>query len=135
MMTVRPMPSPSPRPLMVLLEGYELAAPGEGRRSGTVALTKLAITRFVAFLQETRRSTDAAAISRNDVRAFSASLLSTPRFENHRFTPVQPGTLSRTSVNGYLRSLRAFFGWAVHEGHLYVANNDADVIKFFCQLS
>lgn len=67
------------------------------------------------FLRSEGLPTSVSQIGVKEIRAFIIHLQQKRCFSGHRFTHSQQRGLSTHSVNCYLRSIRAFWGWLVSE--------------------
>ena len=111
-------PPKAPTSLKCLVEGYRLCAATEGKSPNTIAIVTSSVGYFHAFLDARGLPTNVEAIGPGEIRAFILHLQGKACFSNHRFTPPQERGLSRHTVNCYLRSIRAFWGWLAAEGIL-----------------
>jgi integrase/recombinase XerD len=102
--------------LHTLLQGYELCARTEGKSPKTVRLTGSIVMILRDFLHAHGLPTDARRIRVPEIRQFIIFLQETPAYETHPHTRAHDRPLSGTTINTYLRALRAFFTWLVREG-------------------
>lgn len=90
----------------------------EAKSPKTIAWYRQKLYYFVAFMNN-RGLTTIEQIGRDDVRSFLHHLQSEVRADsNNPRKPSREDGLSPFTVAGYMRSLRAFFNWAVEEGIL-----------------
>lgn len=98
-----------------LIEGFRLSCQTEGKSPRTIEWYFSFVTRFMHFLQLRVISTYLGDIQKEHVREFIRYLQIEAR------TPRSDKSLSPATVQGYVRSLKAFFAWAEREG--YIDNN------------
>ena len=98
-----------------LIEGYKLCAGSEGKSRNTIDIVTNSVKYFYEFLCSTHRPTDVKYIGTQEIRAFALYLQQKRCFSNHPFSRIQDRGLSSHTVNCYLRSLRAFWGWLLEE--------------------
>ncbi len=113
--------------LNTLLETYQIQARTEGKSENTIRIYTTAITVLQRYLERKGYSTDATRISHEELREFSGYLQNTRAFMDHPFTGPQKKGLSGHTINGYLRALRAFWGWLLAEEFIEV--NPFDRVK------
>ena len=101
-----------------LLEHYRLTAQSEGKSPATIALVTSAVRYLGEFLRDNGIPTDIREIEPEQLRSFTRHLQGRERFPSHPFTKPQGGHLSGHTINAYLRSIRAFFSWAMAEGFI-----------------
>jgi len=102
--------------LACLINGYALCARSEGKSPNYISLVTTSVRFFTRYLKENSLSTDVTKIGTQQIRGFVLHLQSVKRFAVHPFTKAQADGLSGHSINGYLRSLRAFWHWLEAEG-------------------
>jgi len=74
---------------------------------------------FVSFLRDHQLSTRISEITPHEIRRFIHHLQTEVKVgENNPHRPTEDQGLSPQTVAGYVRTLRAFFSWAVREGFL-----------------
>ena len=95
-----------------LIEGFRLSCQTEGKSSKTIEWYVSFVTRFARFLQFRDIPTDLEDIERTHVRDFIRYLQVEAR------TPRSDKPLSPATVQGYVRSLKAFFAWVEREGYI-----------------
>jgi integrase/recombinase XerD len=81
----------------------------------------------MAFLKANSMSTAISEIGVEQLRRFILYLQSRHKFASHPYTRPQDGNLSGTTINDYLRALRAFWSWAQAEG--YIHKNPFSLLK------
>ena len=108
-----------------LMELFLATKRTEGKSTKTIDWYRQKLSSFVAFLGET------ASLPRftiDEARAFIASLQARERkFEGHPWRPPENEGLSMYTVQGYVRSLKAFASWLVEEG--FTSRNVLDRLK------
>lgn len=98
-----------------LIQGFQLSCQAEGKSSKTVEWYTGFLMRFLCFLKSNGLPTNLDQITRDSIRAFIRYLQEEAR------TPHKGMPLSGYTVQGYVRTLKSFFSWAVREG--YVESN------------
>jgi len=98
--------------LVNLIQGFKLCCQTEGKSPKTIDWYTTFLYRFLAFLQFSNYPTDAAQINKDVIRAFILYL------QVEAKTPRSKKPLSSATVQGYVRTLRVFFSWAVREEYL-----------------
>jgi len=111
-------PSPPPKTaagtdLAQLLESYVFCARAEGKSPKTIDIRITAVLSLLEFLRANNLSTSAVDIGPGELRRFILHLQSVPAYLNHPFSHPRRHGLSGHTINGYLRSLRAFWSWLV----------------------
>ncbi len=94
-----------------LINGFKLSCQAEGKSPRTVEWYIAFLMRFHRFLEANGFPTDLYQITRNHIRAFVLYLQAEAR------TPHKGKLLSVFTVQGYVRTLKSFFSWAVREGY------------------
>lgn len=97
-----------------LIEGFKLSCQTEGKSPKTVEWYFSFLTRFWHFLQVNQLPTDLCQISKAHIREFIRYL------QVEAKTPRSERPLSSATVQGYVRTLKAFFTWAEKEGYITV---------------
>ena len=95
-----------------LIEGFRLSCQTEGKSPRTVEWYVCFLSRFRRFLELKGTSADVSQISKNDIREFIQYLQTEARIP-HRDRP-----LSAATVQGYVRTLKAFFSWLAREDYM-----------------
>jgi len=95
-----------------LIQGFKFCCQTEGKSPKTIDWYTTFLYRFLAFLQFSNFATDAAQINKEVIRAFILYL------QVEAKTPRSKKPLSPATVQGYVRTLRVFFSWAVKEEYL-----------------
>ena len=109
-----------PLTLEKLLEGYRLCCQAEAKSPKTIEWYSSFLTRFRIFLERNQMPDDPCLITKENIRAFIYYL------QKEAKTPHSNKPLSPITVQGYVRSLKAFFSWLVKED--YVNHNVMDHI-------
>lgn len=107
--------------LSSLIDGYSICARSEGLSENTILLTRRAVEYFVRFLVNSDLPTAVNSIGVKEIRGFILYLKEIDRFKNHPTISSDGRKLTGHTVNCYLRSIRAFWGWLLREG--FVDNN------------
>lgn len=92
-----------------LVEGFQLSCQTEGKSPVTVEWYVSFLTRFRLFLETNHLPGILGEIDKNHVRAFIRYLQSEAK------NPRDGKPLSGATVQGYVRTLKAFFAWASRE--------------------
>jgi len=105
--------------LETLIRHYLLLCQTEGKSPGTIRWYQQKLEYFVSFLKEHQLPTQIDAITPQELRRFIHHLQTEVKVgENNPHRPTEEQGLSPQTVAGYVRTLRAFFSWAVKEGFL-----------------
>ena len=110
-----------------LIEGYSLCARSEGLSENTIMLTRRAVNYLSSFLLHSGLSIQVEQIGVKEIRSYILYLKGARRFENHPYIKSRDRKLAGHSINCYLRSLSAFWGWLVREG--FITDNPFSRIK------
>ena len=114
--------------LSTLMEGFHLYCLAEGKQATTIRwyLGKLRI--LLQYLTTSDLPTDAADLTTTHLRAFLVHLMEDVKAdENNPMKPAQEAGLSPKTIQGYARTIKAFFSWAAREG--YIDQNPAKLLK------
>ncbi len=98
-----------------LIRGFQLSCQTEGKSPKTTEWYVTFVTRFLNFLKSNGSPTKIQKVGREHIRNFIRYLQVNAR------TPRSNKPLSPATVQGYVRSLKAFYAWAEREG--YVSSN------------
>ena len=98
--------------LETLIQGFRLSCQTEGKSPKTVDWYTAFLRRFLRFLHSGNLPCDLDGITRDHIRAFIRFLQVEAR------TPRSDRPLSPATVQGYVRTLKAFFSWASREAYL-----------------
>jgi len=114
--------------LSTLLEGFRLYCLAEGKRPTTIRWYMGKLKIFLEYLQTQELPTDAAKLTTTHLRAFLVHLRENVKAdENNPMKPARKRGLSPKTIQGYARTLKAFFSWLAREG--YITNNPAQLVK------
>ena len=97
-----------------LIEGFKLSCQIEGKSPKTIEWYIAFLTRFRRFLESKGLPTALNSVTKAHVTAFVLYLQKEAR------TPWSGKPLSGATVQGYCRTLKAFFSWAGREGYMVV---------------
>jgi len=114
--------------LSTLIEGFHLYCIAEGKQSTTIRwyLGKLRI--FLQYLTSNDLPIDTGDLTTTHLRAFLVHLIENVKAdENNPMKPTQEAGLSPKTIQGYARTIKAFFSWAAREG--YIDQNPAKLLK------
>ncbi|MFC2031980.1 tyrosine-type recombinase/integrase [Chloroflexota bacterium] len=95
-----------------LIQGFRLSCQAEGKSPKTVEWYTGFLMRFMRFLESNGFPVTLNIISRDNIRAFILYLQAEAR------TPHKGKPLSGFTIQGYVRTLKSFFSWAVREGYI-----------------
>ena len=102
-----------------LTEGYRIYCQAEGKSPRTIRwyLGKLRI--FRDYLHEQGLPTDAAELTTTHLRAFLVHLRENVKADElNPQKPTRDAPLAGGTIQGYARTLKAFFAWLAREGYL-----------------
>ena len=103
-----------------LIQGFKLACQTEGKSPKTIEWYNGFLERFLRFLDMSGYPSDINQINRDHIRAFIRYLQTEAR------TPHVGKILSAATIQGYCRTLKAFFSWLKREE--YIRSNPMDWI-------
>ena len=95
-----------------LIEGFKLSCQTEGKSAKTIEWYICFLTRFMHFLELSEMPTHASQIDKNHIRAFIRHL------QIEAKVPRTNRSLSAATLQGYVRTLKAFFSWLEREGYV-----------------
>jgi len=98
--------------LQNLIEGFRLSCQTEGKSPKTIEWYFSFLTRFRLFLESEQLPTALSSITKNHIREFILYLQTKAK------TPHGEKPLSGATIQGYVRTLKAFFSWADREGYM-----------------
>jgi hypothetical protein len=98
-----------------LIEGYSLCARSEGTSENTILLTRRAVGYLRNFLVHSQLPTKVELIGVSEIRSFILHLKEAHRFESHLLIKGHDKKPTGHTVNCYLRSISAFWGWLLRE--------------------
>jgi site-specific recombinase XerD len=98
--------------LGTLIDGFRLSCLTEGKSAKTVEWYIAFLNRFRQFLEARKFSSDLGEIGKNQVRDFIRFL------QTEAKNPRNGMPLSGATVQGYVRTLKAFFSWGVREEYI-----------------
>jgi len=101
-----------------LIEGYSLCARSEGMSENTILLTRRAVEYLKNFLIRSQLPTKVELINASEIRSFILHLKEAQRFEHHPLIKSHDRKLTAHTINCYLRSISAFWGWLSREGFI-----------------
>ena len=105
--------------LSTLIQGFRIYCLAEGRQPTTIRwyLGKLEILN--QYFEQQGFPTDAAQITTTHLRAFLVHLRENVRAdENNPMKPAKEQGISPKTIQGYARTLKAFFSWLAREGFI-----------------
>jgi site-specific recombinase XerD len=95
-----------------LIQGFQLSCQTEGKSPRTVEWYTSFLARFLGFLKIKKLPTQLRQLNKDHIRVFIQYL------QTEAKTPHGGKPLSGYTVQGYVRTLKAFFSWATREGYL-----------------
>lgn len=95
-----------------LIHGFSLSYQTEGKSPKTIEWYTGFLNRFHHFLEMNNLPTDVSRINRNHIREFIRFLQTKAK------TPYNDKPLTSATVQGYVRTLKAFFSWATREDYI-----------------
>jgi site-specific recombinase XerD len=95
-----------------LIEGFRISCQTEGKSRKTVIWYTAFLERFRVFLEQNRLPTDINRLDKTHIRQFILYLQQEAR------TPHTNRNLSGATVQGYVRTLKAFFSWLTREEYV-----------------
>lgn len=95
-----------------LIEGFQLTCQTEGKSHKTVEWYCSFLARFLSFLKLQGFSTEIDQLDKYHIKAFILHLQTEVK------TPYHGKPLSCSTVQGYVRTLKAFFSWATREDYI-----------------
>jgi len=98
--------------LQNLIEGFKLSCQTEGKSPKTTEWYISFLQRFPHFLQDNKYPAVITSINRNHIRSFILYL------QQDASVPYTGKHLSSATVQGYVRTLKAFFSWAIREEYI-----------------
>jgi integrase/recombinase XerD len=121
--------------LVNLIEGFKLSCQTEGKSPRTVEWYYGFLARFLSFLKMKEFPTDIGMLGKHHIKAFILYLQTEVK------TPFRNQPLATASIQGYVRTLKAFFAWATREDYIQanpmekipVPKSQSKVINTFSQ--
>ena len=102
--------------LVRLTESYALCLSTEGKSTKTITWYTANLKRFAQFLSNNHLPDSVTDIGKEEARRFISHLQTeVTRWENH-FSIHDDKRLSAYSVQGYARTIKAFWSWLMDEG-------------------
>ena len=95
-----------------LIEGFRLSYQTEGKSPKTIEWYITFLNKFCNFLERHDFPTDVSQINKSHVREFIRYLQTEAR------VPRKQKPLSGATVQGYVRTLKAFYSWATREEYI-----------------
>jgi len=102
-----------------LIEGYSLCVRSEGISENTILLNRRAVGYLRNFLVRSQLPTKVELIGVSEIRSFILHLKEAQRFESHPLIKSHDRKLTGHTINCYLRSVSAFWGWLLREGLIH----------------
>jgi site-specific recombinase XerD len=95
-----------------LIQGFKLSCQTEGKSPKTIEWYTSFLTRFLQFLSSRGYPLSISQIDKNHIREFVKYL------QLEAKTPHLGKSLSQATIQGYVRTLKSFFSWALREEYL-----------------
>lgn len=112
----------------VLMKGFRLCCLAEGKSPTTIRWYMGKLNVFLRYLQGQGFPADVCRLTTTHLRAFLAHLRENVKAdENNPMKPAQTKGLSLRTIQGYARTLKAFFSWLAREGYLLRKTRDRTV--------
>jgi integrase/recombinase XerD len=92
-----------------LIDGFTLSCQTEGKSPQTIDWYYAFLKRFLYFLKHKEFPTDIRMLGKHHIQAFILYLQTEVK------TPLHNEPLATASIQGYVRTLKAFFAWATRE--------------------
>jgi len=99
-----------------LIDYYEVCNKSEGKSQRTITWYSANLRQFHDFLKSRQLPNVVDRIDVKMVREYINYLLGRKRFVSHRNCRIYRELLSRATVHGHVRTLKAFFRWLLREG-------------------
>jgi len=113
--------------LVRLTESYALCLSTEGKSTKTIKWYTANLKRFAQFLSDNHLPDSVTEIGKEEARQFISHLQTgVKRWESHSFIHDDK-RLSAHSVQGYARTIKAFWSWLMDEG--YITHNSMTSLK------
>ncbi len=114
--------------LSTLVEGFRLYCLAEGNQPTTIRWYMGKLDIFQRYLKDHHLPTNASQITTTHLRRFLVHLQTVGKADQHNpHKPTREEGLFPQTIQGYARTLKAFFSWATVEG--YLAQNPAQRLK------
>jgi len=114
--------------LATLIEGYRIFCLAEGKRPMTIRWYVGKLEVFLAYLKEHDMPSDASELTTTHLRTFLVHLRENVKAdENNPMKPSREENLSPKTIQGYARTLKAFFSWLHREG--YIIDDPGKLVK------
>jgi len=114
-------------PLSRLIRHYETFNQTEGKSPKTISWYTDTLLTFETFLERSGRSTMLGDVGIGEVREFILYLQQKQRWDGKHGTHIKDDRLSPFTVQGFVRSLKAFYSWLYREG--YTEDNELAYLK------
>ncbi len=114
--------------LSTLVEGFRLYCMAEGKQPTTIRWYMHKLDIFQHYLKGQDIPTNASQLSTTHLRQFLVHLQTEVKADQQNpYKPARNEGLSAQTIQGYARTLKAFFSWATMEG--YLAHNPTQLLK------
>jgi len=114
--------------LHTLIEGFRLYCLAGGKQPTTIRWYMGKLTIFQDYLKDHDIPTEVSQITITHLRQFLVYLQTEVKADQHNpYKPTRDEGLSPQTIQGYARTLKAFFSWATAEG--YLVQNPAKHLK------
>lgn len=99
-----------------LIHRYELSNIADGKSPKTIIWYNYILHSLVKYLTSRGYKNGISSFNIDNAREYVQFLLNKQVFSGHPFTPTKPATLSRQTVRGHIRGIKAFSTWLYNEG-------------------
>lgn len=100
-----------------LIRQYQAFNKAEGKSDQTITWYETSLATFVGYLEREGIEPVLGNVDVNTAREFILHLQTRPKYEKHPISRPDGNTLSPTTVQVYVRALKAFFHWLQLEGY------------------
>lgn len=113
--------------LATLTEGYRLCCAAEGKSPMTIRWYCGKLSVFRQYLEASGLPTEIGAVEVGHIRKFLVHLSSARADQNNPKKRPREEALSSLTIQGYVRTFKAFYSWLMREG--YVTKNPMKLIR------
>ncbi|MFC2001573.1 phage integrase SAM-like domain-containing protein, partial [Chloroflexota bacterium] len=101
-----------------LIKLYEISNQAEAKSGKTITWYNYILTAFARYAQHKWGSKDISVFNIDNVRQYILDLRNRRSFEGHPYTRTQDKPVSGKTVQGHVRSLKAFSTWLYRDGYM-----------------
>jgi len=103
--------------LDILIDRYRLSNTAEGKSPKTIEWYDTMLSAYSAFARKTFHNKSISTLNRDNVREYIIYLKERARFQNHPHNHSDRQHLSSKTIQGHIRTLKAFSTWLFEEGY------------------